>query len=96
MKLTLECNKASIKIPVTKRRGKTGYTAVSYSGGPALKFQSGDQITWRKLVVVFFSPSRKMLGQYLKLGQDRFFQHTSQYSLIIRRYVIMRYWQGVK
>jgi hypothetical protein len=32
----------------------------------------------QKFFVVFVSPSRKIMRQYLKLGHDRFIQHTLQ------------------
>jgi hypothetical protein len=61
-------------------------TTASYSRGPAFKPHNGDQLSWLIALMVFFSHSKYMPVQYLKLGHDRlladhfqFFPHWPSY-----------------
>jgi hypothetical protein len=69
--------------PLTDHRGRVVGTPALYSGGPGYK--SRCRLSLPRVFVVFLCPSRQMLGQYLKLGHDRFF--TVSFQCIIR-YII--------
>jgi hypothetical protein len=74
------------------RRGRVVSSLASYSGGPGFKSRPGGRLPWLRVFMVFLSPSRQMLGQYLKLGHDRFLPHPFQFIVhylpLIRRCIV--------
>jgi hypothetical protein len=64
-----------------ERRGRVDNTSASYSGCPWFKSRPGNSLSWLRLFMVFFSPSRQILGLYLKLGHDHFLIHPFQFII---------------
>jgi hypothetical protein len=65
----LQSNATSLLF-ITERRGRVVNAIASYSGGP--RSNPSPKIAYPEVFVVFFSPSRKRPGWFLKLGHYRF------------------------
>jgi hypothetical protein len=88
-------NRYNCNMNMTKHHGWVVCPPVSYSGN--LRFKSAQRLAiLAKTFMVFFSPSRQMPGEYLKLGHERFFSllfkliiHQRFYHLMLHN---LSYW----
>jgi hypothetical protein len=85
---------------ITECHGRVVNILALYSGGPEFKSQPGDWLSWLRSFAVFLSPSRQMLGYYLKLYHDCFLPNPFQFIIHLSSFHStlhsLRYWNSVE
>jgi hypothetical protein len=77
---TFQKQKLTAKIPCTKQCSVV-ISIVSYSGDPGFKSQSRKFLSLLRVFMIFLSPSREILGQYLKTDCAHFFLNSFQFRM---------------
>jgi hypothetical protein len=72
----------SFKISFNAILHRTTLSSDSLSGCPGLKSWPEDRLSWLRFLGFFLSTSRRLPGQYLKLGHNRFFPHPLKFIII--------------